>query len=107
SEAADYNTMRDGVDEINEVHKDVRAHYESINEQMQALYNTGYEVKTSLGEEVSDAETRERTESEAAKESAPEKLYTVDAKTSQIVPASDEAESAAVLITIDDAPDEN
>lgn len=107
SEAADYNTMRDGVDEINEVHKDVRAHYESINEQMQALYNTGYEVKTSLGEEVSDAETRERTESEAAKESAPEKLYTVDAKTSQIVPASDEAESAAVLITIDDAPDGN
>src|SRR5699024_11743793 len=40
-------------------------------------------------------------------ESASQKLYTVDPETSAIVPSSEEAEPAAVLLTIDDAPDEN
>ena len=111
SEAADYNTMRDGVDEINEVHKDVRAHYESINEQLAAFQNHSNEVKTALGEDTSDDESAVQVDAdsneEAAENSEPETMYTVEAATSAIVPSAEDAESSAVLITIDDAPDEN
>lgn len=107
SEDADYNTMRDGMAEVNEVHGEVAAYYQSINEHLQAFQSVSSEVKTALGEESSETETAGQPEPDRAGERVPETLYTVDAATSRILPSSDKAESAAVLITIDDAPDEN
>ena len=115
SEEADYNTLRDGITEVNEVHGEVAKYYQTINEQLQALQTSSNEVKNALGEETSGSEKRaqidsgagEVTAEETAEESRPQKLYTVDPETSAIVPSSDEAEPSAVLLTIDDAPDEN
>lgn len=111
SEEADYNTLTDGMAEVNGVHEEVTAHYESINEQLAAFQNYSNEVKTALGEETSDNEKAVQVDADssgqAAENSEPEMMYTVDAATSTIVPSADDAESSAVLITIDDAPDEN
>lgn len=110
-EEADYNTLTDGMSEVNGVHEAVTAHYQSINEQLAAFQNYSNEVKTALGEETSGSEKVLQTEpdssGETAENSEPEMLYTVDAATSSIVPAADDVDSAAVLLTIDDAPDEN
>lgn len=111
SEEADYTTLTDGMAEVNGLHEEVAAHYQSINEQLAAFENYSNEVKTALDEETSSSEKSEsidsESEGEAAKNSEPEKLYTVDAATSAIVPSTDDVDSAAVLLTIDDAPDEN
>ena len=110
-EEADYNTLTDGMAEVNGIHEEVTAHYQSINEQLAAFQNYSNEVKTALGEETSDSEKAVQTESDSSggstENSETEPLYTVDAATSSIVPAADDADSSAVLITIDDAPDEN
>lgn len=111
SEEADYNTLTDGMREVNGVHKEVTAHYESINEQLAAFQNHSNEVKTALGEDTSDDESAVQVDAdsneEAAENSEPETMYTVETATSAIVPSAEDAESSAVLITIDDAPDEN
>lgn len=103
---ADYNTMRDGMDEINTLHDEVKGHYGAVNEQLQAFESAGNEVKYALGEET-QGEGAVQSDSDAAAEGETELLYTVDPGTSQIVPSSDNADPAAVLITIDDAPDES
>lgn len=111
SEEADYNTLTDGMREVNGVHKEVTAHYESINEQLAAFQNYSNEVKTALQEDTSDNQSAIQIDADSNGEmpenSEPEIVYTVDAATSAIVPSSDDAESSAVLLTIDDAPDEN
>ena len=111
NEEADYNTLTDGMAEVNGVHEEVTEYYESINEQLATFQNYSNEVKNALGEETSDGEKAAQTEvdssGEATENSEPEMMYTVDAATSAIVPSADGAESSAVLITIDDAPDEN
>ncbi len=111
SEEADYNTLTDGMAEVNGVHEEVTAHYESINEQLAAFQNYSNEVKTAFGEEISDSEKAAQADAdsdgEAAKKSEQEMMYTVDAATSSIVASADDADPEAVLITIDDAPDEN
>lgn len=111
SKDADYNSLTDGMSEVNTVHKAVTAHYQSINEQLTAFQSYSNEVKTVLGEETFGSEQSVQTESDlsddSSENSGSEPLYKVDATTSSIVPAADEADSSAVLITIDDAPDEN
>src|SRR5699024_3895831 len=82
SEEADYTTLTDGMAEVNGLHEEVAAHYQSINEQLAAFENYSNEVKTALDEETSSSEKSEsidsESEGEAAKNSEPEKLYTVD-----------------------------
>lgn len=111
SENADYNTLNEGITEVNEVHGEVAAYYQSINEQLQAFQNGSNEMKNALGEKTAGSEKSAQVETGTTdvktEESASQKLYTVDPETSAIVPSSEEVEPAAVLLTIDDAPDEN
>lgn len=107
-ESADYNTLTDGMEKVNELHSQVSEHYKSINDQLQAFQNYSNEIKTALGEEDgSESLVIEENEAEiGAENNSEETLYTVDAATSNIVPISDDTESSAVLLTIDDAPDQ-
>lgn len=98
---ADYNTLHNGMEEINTLHETVADSYVSINEQLEQIRENGQIVTAALNGESTDVpdEDLEVEETESH-------LYTVDGETSKIVPAG-EGNPEAVLLTIDDAPDEN
>lgn len=76
-------------------------HYKSVNDQLEAFKNYSNDIRSALGEET-------EKETHAVEESSEESelSYTIDPSTSNIVPASEGVETAVVLLTIDDAPDQ-
>ena len=109
ADGADYTVMTEGIASVNEQHEQISEHYTQINEQLAEIRSYGNTVKQALGEET-DGETAslEETNTEnSGADSKAETAYIVDGETSSIVPADEHTDAKAVLLTIDDAPDQN
>ena len=100
--------MTEGIAAVNEQHEQISQNYAQINEQLAEIRSYGNTVKQALGEET-DGETAslEETNTEnSGADSKAETAYIVEGETSSIVPADERADAKAVLLTIDDAPDQ-
>src|SRR5699024_3643122 len=109
ADGADYTVMTEGIAAVNEQHEQISQNYAQINEQLAEIRSYGNTVKQALGEET-DGETAslEETNTEnSGADSKAETAYIVDGETSSIVPADEHTDAKAVLLTIDDAPDQN